>query len=163
MSQELLQRIGSMVDFVGQCASILEGQTLDSVGSDNKDPCSIINIPAPSPSYSITLSPSKASHMVDFKMEETDMFIPRIRPRVDSVYDESSFFDEAGLPRSVGPLESVSPLESGSSMLPGLRHMTILLFFVVVVAVVVVVLDPFCLVLTMRDIHSLIPFENKHM
>ncbi|KAF9154856.1 hypothetical protein BG015_011801 [Linnemannia schmuckeri] len=119
LSQELLLRIGSMVDFVSQCASISEGQTLDSAGSDN-DLYSIATIPGSASSPSVTLSPSKASHMIDFKMDEADWFIPRIRPRVDSVYDESSFFDEAGVQRPIAPLDSVGPLESGSSLLPAM-------------------------------------------
>ncbi|KAG0376133.1 Serine/threonine-protein kinase 25 [Mortierella sp. AD032] len=104
LSQELLSRIRGMVDFVGQCASISEELTLDRSGSDNSL-SSTLNSLGSSPS-SITLSPSKATHMIDFKMDEPDWIIPRIRPRVDSVYDESSCFDEAGAPRPIGPLEA---------------------------------------------------------
>ncbi|KAG0272290.1 Serine/threonine-protein kinase 3, partial [Linnemannia exigua] len=104
LSQELLARIRGMVDFVGQCASISEELTLDRSGSDSSL-SSTLNSLGSSPS-SITLSPSKATHMIDFKMEEPDWIIPRIRPRVDSVYDGSSCFDEAGVPRLVGPLEA---------------------------------------------------------
>lgn len=111
MSQELLLRIGNMVDFVGQCASISEGQILDSARSDN-DLCNITVIQGSTPSSSVTLSPSRASQMIDFKIDETDWFIPRVRPRVDSDYDESSFFDEAGVQRPIGPLEPSCPLES---------------------------------------------------
>ncbi|KAK3827361.1 MAG: kinase-like domain-containing protein [Linnemannia gamsii] len=107
LSQELLSRIRGMVDFVGQCASISEELTLDRSGSDNSL-SSTLNSLGSSPS-SITLSPSKATHMIDFKMDEPDWIIPRIRPLVDSVYDESSCFDEAGAPRPVGPLEAGIP------------------------------------------------------
>ncbi|KAG9063423.1 hypothetical protein KI688_004306 [Linnemannia hyalina] len=111
VSQELLLRIGNMVDFVGQCASISEGRTLGSTRSDN-DFYDIAAIQLPTPTSSVTLSPSKASHMIDFKTDEADWFIPRVRPRVDSVYDESSFFDEAGVQRPIGPLESAGSVES---------------------------------------------------
>ncbi|KAF9915664.1 Serine/threonine-protein kinase 3, partial [Linnemannia zychae] len=118
-SQELQQRIESMLDFVGQCATISEGLTQDRTGNDNDH--SIVaknnNLHSGSSSAVITLSPSKATHMVDFKMDEMDWFIPRIRPRVDSVYDESSFFDEAGVPRPVGPLDPGTAQIAGLSIL----------------------------------------------
>ncbi|KAF9081595.1 hypothetical protein BGX23_000705 [Mortierella sp. AD031] len=109
LSQELLTRIRSMVDFVDQCASISEGLLLGSTGSTTSSSnslCSLTSSPgstttaSSTSSSSLTLSPSKATHMIDFKMDEADWLIPRIHPRVDSVYDESSFFDEAGVPKS---------------------------------------------------------------
>ena len=91
-------RIRRMMEFVDQCATIsLDSQSL---------------LTPESPSGSLTLSPSKASHMVnDFKLEEDRWLIPMVRPRVDSVYDESSFFDESGLPISPTDVEMSRPGE----------------------------------------------------
>ena len=87
-----------MMDFVDQCATI----SLD---------CHSLLTPE-SPSGSLTLSPSKASHMVnDFKLEDDRWLIPMVRPRIDSVYDESSFFDESGLPISPAEADTSRPSE----------------------------------------------------
>ncbi|KAF9570163.1 p21 protein (Cdc42 Rac)-activated kinase [Mortierella alpina] len=94
VNQDLLARIQRMVDFVDQCASI----TAECL-----------------PDTSLTLSPRKASHMIDFKLEEEKIglyLIPMVRPRVDSVYDASSFFDESGLPMTppvANPADPNSP------------------------------------------------------
>ncbi|KAF8936483.1 hypothetical protein BGZ58_004141, partial [Dissophora ornata] len=43
----------------------------------------------------------QALHMIDTKLDEASIgpwLIPMVLPRVDSVYDESSFFDDSGLP-----------------------------------------------------------------
>ena len=98
VNQDLLSRIKRMVDFVDQCASI----TSECL-----------------PDTSLTLSPLKASHMIDLKLEEEKIgpyLIPMVRPRVDSVYDASSFFDESGLPMpppasSSGSIDPSSPSE----------------------------------------------------
>ncbi|KAG0333366.1 hypothetical protein BG004_000881, partial [Podila humilis] len=81
LSQELLGRIHQMMDFVDQCAVISSDGLLQDT--------------------SLTLSPSKATQLFDQQLEEERVgpwLIPMVRPRVDSVYDGSSFFDEAGLP-----------------------------------------------------------------
>lgn len=111
MSQELILRIRNMIDFVSQCASFSKGQTLNSARSDN-DLCNNAAIQGSTPSFSVALSPSKASHMIDFNIGETDWFLPRVRPCMDSDYDGSSFFDEAGVQRPIGPQESAGPQES---------------------------------------------------
>ncbi|KAF8952405.1 hypothetical protein BGZ52_006304, partial [Haplosporangium bisporale] len=81
LSQELLSRIQRMMDFVDQCATISSDGLLQDA--------------------SLTLSPSKATQLFDQQLEEERVgpwLIPMVRPRVDSVYDESSYFDQAGLP-----------------------------------------------------------------
>ena len=84
-----------MMEFVDQCTTL----SLDSQ--------SLLTPDSPT-TASLTLSPSKASHMIhDFKLEEESWLIPMVRPRVDSLYDESSFFDESGLP--------ITPVEADSS------------------------------------------------
>ncbi|KAF9935596.1 hypothetical protein BGZ67_003272 [Mortierella alpina] len=91
VKQELLSRIKRMVDFVDHCASI----TSECL-----------------PDTSLTLSPLKASHMIDLKIEEEKIgpyLIPMVRPRVDSVYDASSFFDESGLPMPPPVANSINP------------------------------------------------------
>ncbi|KAF9288555.1 hypothetical protein BGZ74_000903, partial [Mortierella antarctica] len=81
LSQELLSRIRRMMEFVDQCAVISSDGLLQDA--------------------SLTLSPSKATQLFDQQLEEERVgpwLIPMVRPRVDSVYDESSYFDQAGLP-----------------------------------------------------------------
>ncbi|KAG0091121.1 hypothetical protein BGZ92_001421, partial [Podila epicladia] len=81
LSQELLSRIKRMMEFVDQCAVISSDGLLQDA--------------------SLTLSPSKATQLFDQQVEEERVgpwLIPMVRPRVDSVYDESSYFDQAGLP-----------------------------------------------------------------
>ncbi|CAO3564945.1 unnamed protein product [Mortierella alpina] len=95
VNQDLLSRIKRMVDFVDQCASI----TSECL-----------------PNTSLTLSPLKASHMIDLKLEEEKIgpyLIPMVRPRVDSVYDASSFFDDSGLPMPP-PASSSSSIDTSS-------------------------------------------------
>ncbi|KAF9194631.1 hypothetical protein BGZ50_005994 [Haplosporangium sp. Z 11] len=93
-SQDLLSRIQRMVEFVDQCTFITLGCQEDASSLS---------------SSTLTLSPSKASHMIDssvMKQHEEEMglwHIPSVRTRVDSVYDASSYFDEAGLPMPVPP------------------------------------------------------------
>ncbi|KAF9344729.1 hypothetical protein BGX26_003988 [Mortierella sp. AD094] len=116
-STEFLGRIQRMMEFVDQCASI-SSDTLYGMSSSSLPPSSSSSSTLSSSSSSLTLSPSKASNMVDMKLEEASIapwVIPMVRPRVDSVYDASSFFDEAGLP--------TSPPEPGSSNnLSGWKH-----------------------------------------
>ncbi|KAG0011950.1 hypothetical protein BGZ81_001852 [Podila clonocystis] len=81
LSQALLNRIKRMLEFVDQCAVISSDGLLQDA--------------------SLTLSPSKATQLFDQQVEEERVgpwLIPMVRPRVDSVYDESSYFDQAGLP-----------------------------------------------------------------
>ncbi|KAF8956967.1 hypothetical protein BGZ46_002282 [Entomortierella lignicola] len=88
-STEFLERIHRMMEFVDQCAMISSDLTpYEPSSSSSQSP----------PSSSLTLSPSKASYMVDMNIDESCVEpwkIPMVRPRVDSVYDASSFFDEA--------------------------------------------------------------------
>ncbi|KAG0267723.1 hypothetical protein BG011_000035 [Mortierella polycephala] len=105
-SQDLLSRIQRMVEFVDQCTFI----TLEC-----QEDSSSLSSPT------LTLSPSKASHMVDnsmMKQHEEEIgfwLIPPARARVDSVYDASSYFDEAGLPMPVPPSPTTSNTSSPSS------------------------------------------------
>ncbi|KAF9413544.1 hypothetical protein BGZ94_000685, partial [Podila epigama] len=81
LSQELLGRIRRMMEFVDQCAVISSDGLLQDA--------------------SLTLSPLKATQLCDQNLEDERIgpwLIPMVRPRVDSVYDESSYFDQSGLP-----------------------------------------------------------------
>ncbi|KAG0014108.1 hypothetical protein BGZ80_010646, partial [Entomortierella chlamydospora] len=115
-STEFLERIQRMMEFVDQCASI-SSDALCDMSSSSLLPSSSSSTLSSSMS-SLTLSPSKSSYMVDMKLEEANIapwVIPMVRPRVDSVYDASSFFDDAGMP--------TSPPEPGaSSNVSGWKH-----------------------------------------
>ncbi|KAI8601063.1 kinase-like domain-containing protein [Dissophora ornata] len=98
LSAELLTRILRMMDFIDQCATI----SSDTAPLINSSSSLALSLPPSTPaSSSLTLSPLKALHMIDTKLDEASIgpwLIPMVLPRVDSVYDESSFFDDSGLP-----------------------------------------------------------------
>ncbi|KAG0324915.1 hypothetical protein BGZ99_001274 [Dissophora globulifera] len=116
--EELLARIRNMMDFVDHCTLISSSDvtstprhtenattaaTTVSYLLSPTSPSSLSLTAALSPlvSPSMTLSPLKASHMVDITLDEASIgpwLIPLVRPSVGSLYDASSFFDESGLP-----------------------------------------------------------------
>ncbi|ORZ27882.1 kinase-like domain-containing protein, partial [Lobosporangium transversale] len=110
-SAELVERIQQMMEFVNQCASISsemplhlhnQHQSLPLHASSSLLPTVGSSASAAANSTSaLTLSLSKASLMIDMDLDEASIgpwLIPMVRPRVDSVYDASSFFDQSGLP-----------------------------------------------------------------
>ncbi|KAI8350829.1 kinase-like domain-containing protein [Mortierella sp. GBAus27b] len=104
-SAELQERIQRMMEFVDQCAFI----SSDRQSNDS------MSISSPSSfSSASTLSPTSPTFM-DLRLQEANIgpwLIPMVRPRVDLVYDASTFFDEAGLPMSPPDPDTTNTLSS---------------------------------------------------
>ncbi|KAF9438029.1 hypothetical protein BGZ76_010078 [Entomortierella beljakovae] len=118
-STEFQERIQRMMEFVDQCTVISSDmlpfdKTVTSLSSSSSTSSSTLS----TGSSSLTLSPSKASYLVDMKLDEASIapwLIPIVRPRVDSAYDPASFFDEAGLP-------TTPPEPGASNNVSGWKH-----------------------------------------